>query len=197
MPDDLPITDEQPQGHRAGAWVVLIIGVVGLGLGVYQWRTSFKTAFAIKGERFKTADQVEAERIVAMKTKDTDGDGVSDYDETYVYKTSPYLADSDSDGVDDKTEIAAGDDPNCPKDKECAVGGGEIVPAVTASGTSSDQLQADVVNQLLNPTPEQIRQLLIQSGAKAEDVKNIDDATLQELYAQSLQEAQSNLKTGN
>lgn len=197
MPDDLPITDEQPQGHRAGAWVVLLMGLAGLGLGIYQWHGSFASAFTQTGSVFKTPDQVEAERIAAMKDKDTDADGLTDYDETYIYKTSPYLKDSDSDGTDDKTEVEKGSDPNCPKES-C----GTIIGAsgATSSATSTDesQIQQQVAEQLLNPTPDQIRALLIQSGVKEADLQGIDDATLLELYHQSLQEveAQQQKNTG-
>ncbi len=36
---------------------------------------------------------------------DSDGDGITDFDEVYRFGTNPRLADSDSDGVDDKDEI--------------------------------------------------------------------------------------------
>ena len=52
-------------------------------------------------------------------TKDTDNDGLLDVDELNNYKTSPYLEDSDSDGVNDYQEIIAGTDPNCPAGKNC------------------------------------------------------------------------------
>jgi len=198
MPDDQPITDGQPQGHRAGAWVVLLMGIAGLGLGVYQWHGSFAAAFAKTGSAFKTPDQVEAERIAAMKDKDTDEDGLTDYDETYIYKTSPYLKDSDSDGKDDKSEVEKGTDPNCPTESCGNVLGsaGAAGASASESGTAtaagdSAQLQQDVEQQIMNPTPEQVRALLIQSGAKAEDLQGIDDATLLDLYRQSLQEVQA------
>ena len=53
--------------------------------------------------------------LAALKSKDTDGDGLSDYDELYVYHTSPYIKDSDSDGIPDGVEVANGTDPNCPQ----------------------------------------------------------------------------------
>ncbi len=37
--------------------------------------------------------------------KDTDGDGISDYDEINIYNTDPTKSDSDSDGVDDGSEL--------------------------------------------------------------------------------------------
>ena len=193
MPDDLEITDVQPQKQHAGAWVVLLIGIVGLGIGVMQWRSSFKTVFATTGERFQTPDQIEAERLESMKTKDTDKDSLNDFEESYVYQTSPYLADSDSDGVDDRTELAAGKDPNCPEGKQCA---GSVatfsLSATGTSGTSLEEQEEEILDRLLNPSPDEIRQLLLESGVSPEEIAGIDDATLIELYRQSLAEAQAN-----
>ena len=42
---------------------------------------------------------------------DTDEDGLNDYEEIYVYNTSPVSEDTDLDGMTDGTEIAAGLDP--------------------------------------------------------------------------------------
>src|SRR5688572_3943788 len=196
MPDDPTITDELPQRHRAGAWVVLLMGIVGLGIGVMQWRGSFKTVFATTAERFKTPEQVEAERVEAMKSKDTDTDGLNDYEESYVYQTSPYLEDSDSDGADDRTELAAGDDPNCPKDKECGSYYAEFQGSATGTASVSglEEQEKVIFEQLMNPTPDQIRQMLLQSGLDPSEIQGIDDATLIELYQQSLAEAQANIE---
>ncbi|MDE5936702.1 MAG: thrombospondin type 3 repeat-containing protein [Ruminococcus sp.] len=46
---------------------------------------------------------------------DTDGDGLSDYDEIYVYGTDPLKDDSDGDSLKDGTEIKLGLDPNNPQ----------------------------------------------------------------------------------
>lgn len=56
-----------------------------------------------------------------LQSKDTDGDGLNDWDELNLYKTSPYLADTDSDGFDDKKEIESGNDPTCPQGQTCTV----------------------------------------------------------------------------
>lgn len=56
----------------------------------------------------------KVELLEQAKTKDTDQDGLSDYDELYIYSTSPYLMDSDSDEITDKQEVDEGTDPNCP-----------------------------------------------------------------------------------
>ncbi|MCA9360336.1 hypothetical protein KC730_00420, partial [Candidatus Kaiserbacteria bacterium] len=44
--------------------------------------------------------------------RDIDGDGVSDFDEIYIYKTNPNLVDTDNDGFNDGVEIIQGFDPN-------------------------------------------------------------------------------------
>ena len=44
-------------------------------------------------------------------TSDMDGDGLSDFDEIYVYGTNPFDRDSDGDGVTDDIELRAGTDP--------------------------------------------------------------------------------------
>ena len=54
-----------------------------------------------------------------LQRKDTDKDTLSDFDELYVYSTSPYLVDSDSDGYTDAEEIATGNDPNCATGAVC------------------------------------------------------------------------------
>lgn len=198
MPDDPLITDELPQKRRAGAWVVLLMGVVGLGIGVMQWRGSFGQVFAERRSDYKTPDELEVERLEEMKTKDTDGDGLNDYEESRVYLTSPYLNDSDSDGVDDRTELAAGEDPNCPVGKECSSLSGAIDASATISASSAAELaeqERAVLEQFMNPTPAQIRQLLLESGIQPGDIEGIDDATLLDLYRQALAEAQRNLST--
>jgi len=53
--------------------------------------------------------------------KDTDGDGISDYDEVNIFGTSMYLKDSDGDGITDDQEIKNGTDPNCAEGTSCNV----------------------------------------------------------------------------
>jgi hypothetical protein len=43
---------------------------------------------------------------------DSDGDGLADWEEVYIYNTDPNNPDSDGDGVDDGIEVALGTDPN-------------------------------------------------------------------------------------
>ncbi len=191
MSDELYEDIGQPPEHRAGAWVLLVVGIFGLGLGVYHWRTTIVNAFNVPKSAFKSVEQIEQERLDALKTKDTDNDGINDFDESYIFKTSPYLEDSDSDGVSDKKELEDGSDPNCPAGRDCGPAAAPA-PDESASGTATAEGgELEAISQMLNPSPEEIRQLLIRSGLKEEDVKKIDDETLQQLYRQAVLEAQA------
>ncbi len=52
------------------------------------------------------------ERIGDAVTEDSDKDGISDYDEINLYKTNPFVADSDGDSFIDGVEVKGGYDPN-------------------------------------------------------------------------------------
>lgn len=61
------------------------------------------------------ADRINNITEIAFGTnplsEDTDGDGLSDYDEANIYKTNPLFSDTDYDGLDDDSEIRFGTDP--------------------------------------------------------------------------------------
>ena len=138
-----------------------------------------------------------------LKKKDTDLDGIMDYDELYIYKTSPYLADSDSDGFDDKMEVFSGNDPNCPKGISC--GGAvevkdkaESVKTVDSESSTIDAAQTgklefdtseDVKDFFGQASLEDIRAALLESGLTEDQVAAIDDATLKNMFNQAIDEA--------
>jgi len=51
---------------------------------------------------------------IQISTLDSDGDGITDYDEIELYQTDPYDSDTDGDGYLDGDEIADGYDPDEP-----------------------------------------------------------------------------------
>jgi hypothetical protein len=181
--------------HRVGAWLVLLVGIIGFVLGIYHLKGRIVSAFVIN-TTYKTPEQLEAARIEGLKSKDTDNDGITDFDESYVFKTSPYLEDSDSDGRSDKDELVAGGNPNCPSGKECGPLGGESLaaPETSAAEESTPDIPLDdeqaAMAQLTNLSTVEIRQILRQSGITEEQLQKIDDATLMQLYQESLKEAQ-------
>lgn len=73
-----------------------------------------------QSERLLAEQRALAERAQRQAAnKDTDGDGLTDDDEARTFRTSPYLADSDSDTVPDGEEVRRGTDPNCPPERDC------------------------------------------------------------------------------
>jgi hypothetical protein len=130
------LTSEQ----RLSAAVLSICGVLALGLAFNQLHAQVWSPFMVpkavleRARAFLAQQQDDTQQTEALKTKDTDHDGLSDYDELYVYQTSPYLADSDSDGIPDAIEIAQGMDPNCPRGKTCV----QALDTVASRASSTD-----------------------------------------------------------
>lgn len=62
-------------------------------------------------ESIDEVDTLIAERIQRDIFKDSDKDGISDYDEVRIYKTNPLIADTDGDGFIDGAEVESGYDP--------------------------------------------------------------------------------------
>ena len=206
--------------QKAAFILLLFLGLGGLFLGFKSFGANIRRPFEIQfakmasvAPEYLTIEEEEAKEMQAMKERDTDEDGLTDYDETFVYKTSPYLADTDSDGFDDKTEIFSGNDPNCPVDKDCAAlvdtaqAAGNlqavefelpepIIPAGLLFNTSpTANLQFDSVDEIkdyfLQLSPEELRAALLSSGMSQEQIDQIDDHTLRDILVDAMSKAES------
>lgn len=62
-------------------------------------------------KNIETSEKIIRERVGIEITKDTDGDGITDYDEIHLYNTDPRSADSDGDNFTDGVEILGGYNP--------------------------------------------------------------------------------------
>lgn len=189
--------------------------VVGFGvllLGVAQFARgttiTWENVFGLEpGESLPEQQQVLFDdeyynQISTDRSIDTDKDSLSDYDELQVYKTSPYLADSDSDGINDSQEIANGTDPNCPKGQECgfttvenrdqSANGDDpdIAGGILDLNGSATQGASPIDQKLLSGdlSSDELRSILIQNGATAEILDQVDDQSLVEMYKQVLNE---------
>lgn len=112
--------DSLSSHQKLSLGVFIVIGLSTIILGFFRLNKAIALPFKRNTTfTFKTADQLEKERTQKLRTQDTDGDGLTDYDELYVFRTSPFLEDSDSDGINDGAEVAAETDPNCPKGRTC------------------------------------------------------------------------------
>jgi hypothetical protein len=204
-----PLSAEQ----KVAFALLMFLGFGGVVLGFKSFganlmrpiQTQISTLYT--GETFLTSDAREAKALEESKTKDTDADGLVDYDELYVYKTSPYVADTDSDGFDDKTEIFSGNDPNCPVGKDCGAFIASSEEANTSDAAVADLFEGLSEKEVLEAgsisfeSPEQveaffkqatiseIRAALLESGMSQEELDAIDDETLEAYFYGALDDA--------
>jgi len=203
-----PLSTEQ----KVAFGLLMFLGLGGVVFGAQSFGANMmrpiqqQIAAFYTGEEFLTSSQREEKELEESKTKDTDGDGLVDYDELYIYKTSPYLTDSDSDGFDDKQEVYSGNNPNCPTGKTCGLVSGSAEAVAEGSnadalieGLGQDELieagdvefdsQDDVESFFQQATMDQIRAALIESGMTQEELDQIDDETLRAFFYGALDEA--------
>ena len=100
---------------------ILFFGIGGLLFGFLFFQYSLRAPYvrSVDGEKKQLTVEQKDQDLLGLRTKDTDGDGLTDYDELNIFGTGSYLADSDSDGLDDKLEITRGTDPLCAAGQNC------------------------------------------------------------------------------
>jgi len=158
--------------------MVMIVGVGALVYGVVSLQKQIVSPFKIELPDSVMADlipQSEAERVASLKQKDTDEDTLSDYDESYIYDTSPYIADTDSDGVPDAEEIKLGTDPTCPMGERCQ--GVRIIGPDTKISDLFPEF-SDSVLTLKDRTIIEFKSILLDQGYDAEKLAEMDDDVL-------------------
>jgi len=178
--------DKNQKMAAAGLAVFAVLIVV---LWMAQLRSNIYGPFNSSTNQNQLASEDQNSDEV-LKSKDTDNDGLSDYDELNTYKTSPYLEDTDGDGLKDNEEIKNGTDPNCPKGKTCS-GGLLDNSATTDQATSTSAASNDTLNSLLNQfgaTQPQTQSTLNTENLTSDQLnalKNIDAASLRQLLIQA------------
>ncbi|MFH1565162.1 MAG: hypothetical protein ABIC82_04950 [bacterium] len=207
-------------GQKVMAVVLVFSAVIVLFFGLWQFKRNINSPFESEaGSKTQTSSNnvsQEDSSIIEMQNKDTDQDGLSDYEEFYIYKTSPYLADSDSDNIEDKKEIELGSNPNCGEGQNCGI----VVPQVQqqnledasilpASNNATDIFDFSSLNNssdlnnifssdlldsqdsafdlLGNLSVSEIRELLKESGLPSEVLDQLTDEQLLEAYKTTLE----------
>lgn len=188
-----PQTEKREQRLLA---IVLVACVAAFFFGFFHILNTIRTSTGADKIAQANTNALGAvgQEIQTLKSKDTDGDGLSDYDELYVDKTSPYLKDSDGDGTSDSAEITQGTDPNCPQGEVCSAlgqpanenanAGTNSVLGVNQGGTGTGQF-----------TASELRQMLRDAGAPATQLDAMTDEQIIAAYQQAY-EQQTNSNTG-
>ena len=196
---DFSLQEKRPGNNKTTKLIFGLFLFLGVGTLIFGF-SSISRDIHGPFEKYNATDDVEEtqmeawEKIVEMQNRDTDEDEVSDYDEEYIYGTSPYLADTDSDGFTDRQEIDNGHDPLCPMGVNCSgtdiqeteEPSGDLAPA--DPGVADTDLTPEMISELQKFTPEQVRELLVESGALTEeDVSQINDEVLMQMFNELLQ----------
>lgn len=118
----------------------------------------------------------EAQAIEDLKSKDTDADGLTDYQEIYQFNTSIFLTDTDSDNYSDLEEVNSGNDPICPTNQDC-----NLLALITPKTNLASVVQEVALDP--NLTIEQaafreFRKFLLDNGMKQEEIDKLTDNDL-------------------
>lgn len=196
-PPRMPLTKEQ----RYSLAFLLFLGIGVLGFWVYTVKKNLGAPFSPIQRNYSTNEQ-KVQTQDDLRAKDTDSDGLNDWDELNIYSTSPYLEDTDSDTFADKQEIDSGNDPNCPKGQDCSLeavkadsrategSATDIVGDLQAQTTDAQALEALMTGKK-NITPAELRELLLQSGMDPLSLQKISDSDLMASYQQMMDNSTS------
>jgi hypothetical protein len=114
--------------QKISAGILAVCGLIAMVLSVERLNASVRDPFTVSRDTLESArralDKIDPSKRLEdeSKRRDTDGDGLSDYDEEHRFQTSPYLRDTDGDRSPDNVELALGTNPNCADGQGCATG---------------------------------------------------------------------------
>lgn len=181
----------QKSNNNLLIYVLIVLGISAVFLSYFQLRGAIYAPF---GRPAKPREIDKSEILYDLTFQDTDQDGLTDFDERFVYLTSIYIFDSDSDSFSDKEEVEAGSDPLDPKS----------TPYFQTN--KKESLDQENFLEQIFPSPqelednrgitaEEIKDLLInQAGLSQNVVDKFDDKTLIKLYNETKEDTGIDLK---
>lgn len=182
--DENPIKSGLTLEQKLGFVFLFIFTIFFLIIGFFQIRNNLYRPYALSDAvpeilvREKFSDPIEA-----LHYRDTDRDGLTDFEEIYIYGTSAYLADTDGDGINDKDEILQGKNPLCAEGSPCDRKEESHTPIQNLENwIKNPESQGSLfdMSAILN-NPEQIRLLLTSSGVDANLLANFSDEEILQL----------------
>lgn len=202
---------DKPQGQsfanlpRSKKTAVILLSAVAASILViwfWQFNTRINKPFNPDPDQKALADAKKEQAAASEKVRDTDLDGLSDYDETNIWQTSPFIEDTDGDGISDGQEVANNTDPLCPQGQDCSASQTPTVIATSTTSTPQDIANTDqaLLIKAVNGTADaaSLRSLLLQNGANQTDLDSISDADLMASYADMLKaQNPTTLETAN
>lgn len=176
----------------------LLLSVLSLGVFIFwiwQFNNKITRPFQVAEAPVASLENFQA----ALSNVDTDGDGLTDYEEINLYGTSPYLEDSDSDGISDREEIEKGTNPICAAGTACDLG---IIAEATSTDNNlipdsiqinTDSADEDTLQLMMSGQADAslLRSLLLDSGVSADLLNSLSDEELIASYQAMLAEQSS------
>lgn len=196
MPKD-NASDKDKELQKRLLALFVVVTIIVMGLGVWNLSNQLSQPFDILknySTNTNTSIQVATDTsdvpvLEGLREKDTDNDGLSDYDEFYVYKTSPYIADSDSDQLSDKIEVEQGTNPNCPEGEEaCSTTFDGALVAGTTGSEIFPELAPETGIDVSNYTADELRIMLADMGVSRDALTTFSDEEILEIYRETLEE---------
>ncbi|MFA6422274.1 MAG: hypothetical protein WCV92_02665 [Candidatus Buchananbacteria bacterium] len=174
--------EKRSKKEKINTIAIVLVGILAVFLGFYEVVNGISNPFFFIKDDISNSNASTSLVATDLNNTDTDSDGISDYNEIYIYKTSPYLEDSDGDGIKDNDEIKNGTDANCPQGQKCA--GLFNIGSSTSSTVPVFSALPDSASKSIDPAT--LRQLLISGGMSLEDVNALTDNEILQLYQQSM-----------
>jgi len=198
-----PVENGLSKEQKIGFVLLLAFAILAIGLGVLQIRNTMYGHFSLNNQIPNVLkDQVNT--VDALRFRDTDKDSLNDFDELYVYGTSPYLSDTDSDDISDGDEMKRGLNPNCAEGQDCSLTPDAAVIAVNVNSTLDPSLAMPADQPAMNlgqaiQDPAQVRQMLIGAGVDKNVVNKFSDADLMKMVTEIMNPSStiSNIKNLN
>ncbi|MBD3281230.1 hypothetical protein GF391_00600 [Candidatus Uhrbacteria bacterium] len=173
---------KQLNKEKKAAIIALVLGAVFVFVfSAYRVRQGIYAPFLVSVEDFeKNRELIQdpiAEHEALQKRTDTDGDGLSDWAEENIYKTSPYLWSTAGDDVPDNVKIARGENPLCKSGEPCGTAQSvNFNLPTTTLPYDFDKIQdsSNAVNDLLtgkSPASENYQGMAEEAGVDLETLK--------------------------
>lgn len=194
MPKD-KASDKDKELQKRLLALFIVVTIIVIGFGAWNLSSQLSRPFDILRNNSTNTDAKVATDtsdvpvLEGLRDKDTDKDGLSDYDEFYVYKTSPYIADSDSDQLSDKIEVEQGTNPNCPEGEEAC---STTFDGALVTGTTGSEIFPELVPEtdLSNYTADELRIMLADMGVSQDALTSFSDEEILEIYQETLDETE-------
>lgn len=185
-----------PRPQKIAVILLSLVACGIIGVWIWQFENRINSPFRLSPEDKILAEEAakkKTEEETINRTKDTDKDGLTDYDETNIYGTSPYLEDTDGDNISDFDEVRIGSDPLCAEGSDCSLFTSDKTDnlgdaAEEVSQNPAEKVEDDLLIKALSGdgNAETMRQILLQAGASKEEVDLISDEDLMNMYMEIL-----------